>query len=129
MKYISGYILSFLFIALNIHCAIQKPTTIPSGIPAPKNPDIKKTIMHLDSTLFDAFNSRNLEKLSEYFSHDLELYHDIEGVSNYQQTMDEFNRLFQKDYILTRTLVAGSMEIFPIRNFGAIQSGKHTLCE
>lgn len=80
----------------------------------------------MDSLLFKAFNTRNLASLRTYFSTDLELYQDNVGVRNYEQAMDAFKGLFSREYILTRELVKGSMEVYPIKDFGAIQSGLHT---
>lgn len=80
----------------------------------------------MDSLLFKAFNTRDLAKLRTYFSTDLELYQDNAGVRNYEQAMEAFKGLFSREYILTRELVKGSMEVYPIKDFGAIQSGLHT---
>lgn len=80
----------------------------------------------MDSLLFRAFNTRDLASLRTYFSTDLELYQDNVGVRNYEQAMEAFKGLFSREYILTRELVKGSMEVYPIKDFGAIQAGLHT---
>ena len=85
-------------------------------------------IAQMDSLLFDAFNSRNIEKLKTFFSANLEVYQDNTGLRNYSQTIESFTGLFKKDYILKRELVAQSMEVYPIKDFGAIQTGRHTFC-
>jgi len=83
-------------------------------------------IAHADSLQFDAFNSRNLDKLMNYFDNSLELYQDNTGVRNFDQTKEAFGRLFKMDYVLTRKLVAGTMEVYPIKDYGAIETGHHT---
>ncbi len=92
----------------------------------------KETLYHeiatIDSLLFQAFNSRDLESLKHFFTTDLELYQDNTGVRNYQQTVDAFGELFKKDYVLVRQLIKGTMEVYPIKDFGAIQSGLHQFC-
>ncbi len=80
----------------------------------------------MDSLLFTAFNTRDITQLQTYFSTDLELYQDNAGVRNYEQAMEAFKGLFTRDYILIRELVKGSMEVYPIKDFGAIQTGLHT---
>lgn len=99
--------------------------------PDKKEPE-KETLYHeiakMDSLLFRAFNSRDLESLKHFFTTDLELYQDNTGVRNYRQTVEAFGELFKKEYVLDRQLVKGSMEVYPIKDFGAIQSGLHQFC-
>ncbi|MGZ3914988.1 MAG: nuclear transport factor 2 family protein [Flavisolibacter sp.] len=95
-------------------------------IPADQN--LYDTIAHQDSLLFAAFNSRDLEGLKQFFSPDLELYQDNIGVRNYEQTVEAFKGLFAKDYVLTRRLVEGSLEVYPIKGYGGIETGKHRFC-
>lgn len=83
-------------------------------------------IAHMDSLQFYAFNSRNLDQLMQYFDSSLELYQDNIGVRNYDQTKQAFGGLFKMDYVLTRRLVSGSMEVYPIKGYGAIETGVHT---
>lgn len=80
----------------------------------------------MDSLLFRAFNTRDLEGMKKYFSNDLEVYQDNAGFRSYGETMASFKELFAKDYVLTRELVQGSMEVYPVKDFGAIQTGLHT---
>jgi hypothetical protein len=83
-------------------------------------------ILHMDSVLFNAFNSRDINKLMQCFDPGLELYQDNIGVRNYSQTAEAFDGLFKKDYILTRKPVPGSIEVYPIKDYGAIETGQHT---
>ena len=92
----------------------------------PGHGELYSELYTMDSLLFKAFNTRDLATLRTYFSNDLELYQDNVGVRNYGQAMDAFKGLFSREYILTRELVKGSMEVYPIKDFGAIQSGLHT---
>lgn len=80
----------------------------------------------MDSLLFRAFNTRDLDGMKKYFSTDLEVYQDNTGFRSYGETMASFKELFAKEYVLTRELVQGSMEVYPIQAFGAIQTGLHT---
>lgn len=87
-----------------------------------------ETILNQDSILFSAFNTRNLEKLKSCFTNNLLVFQDNTGVKNYQQTIESFKGLFEKDYVLTRQLIKESVEVYPIKNFGAVQTGRHTFC-
>lgn len=110
----------FLFFSLVAKGAAQEHKYEPANGP------LYEELFRMDSLLFAAFNSRNIEKLKQYFSVGLELYQDNAGVRNYLETMEGFASVFSKDYILNRELVKGSMEMYPIKDFGAIQSGLHT---
>jgi hypothetical protein len=83
-------------------------------------------IQRLDSLQFDAFNSRNLDKLMNYFDNSLELYQDNTGVRNFDQTKQAFGGLFKMSYVLARKLIPGTMEVYPIKDYGAIETGQHT---
>ncbi len=84
------------------------------------------TIAHMDSLLFDAFNHQNLKTLQTYFTTDLEFYHDKDGLKNYDQNMKAFADLFSKNNGLIRTLVPGSLKVYPCPNYGAMEIGEHT---
>lgn len=75
--------------------------------------------------MFGAFNSRNLDTLNSIFAKDIEFYHDQGGLTNYKQNMDSFQPTFKSERKVRRELVAGSVEVSPIKNYGAVQTGVH----
>jgi Domain of unknown function (DUF4440) len=89
-------------------------------------------IAQMDSILFDAFNTQNIEKMKTLFTEDLEWYQDNGGLLPYKTVLDNFSNMFQRFKSLNtpirRTLVEGSLEVHPIKDFGAIHIGKHTFC-
>lgn len=85
-------------------------------------------IAELDKALFAAANAGNLEEIAVYFSKDLEFYHDTGGVDDYKGTLNNLAQLFSSAEHPKRTLVEGTMEVYPIKNYGAIQTGKHQFC-
>lgn len=85
-------------------------------------------IERMDGVLFDAFNTQNLNKLKTLFTEDLEFYQDNEGLALYQQTMKDFKSMFEQNNKLRRELVKGSLEVYPIKNYGAIEIGLHKFC-
>ncbi|MCC2615388.1 nuclear transport factor 2 family protein [Aestuariibacter halophilus] len=86
------------------------------------------TIAQLDTQLFSAANAGQLDRVMDYFSNDLEFYHDTGGLGDYQQTRNSLQQMFASPHHPTRTLVEGSMAVYPIQDFGAIQTGKHRFC-
>jgi len=83
------------------------------------------TIARLDSVLFAAYNSKNLELMKSYFTNDLEWYQDNGGLIHYEQVFINFQSIFNRDYDLTRNLVGKTLEVHPIKGYGAIETGSH----
>jgi ketosteroid isomerase-like protein len=94
---------------------------------APPTPEqlLFNEISHMDTVLFDAFNHRDLAKMKTLFTSDLEFYHDKVGVTNYQQNMDTYKQNFANPTSVRRELVEGSLEVYPIKDFGAVEIGTH----
>lgn len=86
-------------------------------------------IAQLDSVVFGAFNKRDTATFNSYFSKDLEFFHDKGGLTGYAQTAGFLKQVAsQPGNDLRRELVKGSMEVYPIPGYGAIQTGSHTFC-
>lgn len=101
-----------------------------STVSANEKEGLYREIARMDSIMFDAFNRHDLEKLKTTFSEDLEFYHDKGGLANYEQTMANFKKLFDNNKTtgLRRDLVQGSLEVYPIRDYGAVEICSHTFC-
>lgn len=87
-----------------------------------------KEIVHQDSVLFNAFNNRDLETFKSKFTADLEFYHDKGGLTDYNYTVESFQRTITQNNGLRRDLVPGSMEVYPVKDYGAVQIASHTFC-
>lgn len=96
----------------------------------PVSQELYNEIQHMDSVMFDALNQRDIDKLMSTFSEDLEFYHDLGGVTDYTQTKANFEKLFEnnRNTGLKRELINGTLEVYPIKDFGAIATGKHRFC-
>jgi hypothetical protein len=83
-----------------------------------------QTIQSWDAKLFDAYNHCDLEKFGSLLADDLEFYHDKSGLSNGRQALVEGvkNNICGK---VTRELVPGTLEVYPIANYGAVEIGVH----
>lgn len=88
------------------------------------NDSLYKTIVTLDSTLFDAYNNCNMEVYASLFSEDLEFYHDKGGLSKSKTDMVESVKKYVCNKV-RRELKPGSIEVSPVPGFGAIELGKH----
>ena len=95
--------------------------------PAPYQPSSQEmydTIYHLDSLLFDAYNRCDLTRFASFISDSIEFYHDRTGLMN---SKAEIVEAIKKNICgkVTRELVEGSLEVYPINNYGAIEIGLH----
>jgi hypothetical protein len=82
-------------------------------------------VAKLDSSLFAAYNSKNLDLMKTYFTKDLEWYQDNGGLIDFEKVFENFNSIFNRDYDLKRNLIKESLEVHPIEDYGAIEIGKH----
>ncbi|MBT1710036.1 DUF4440 domain-containing protein [Fulvivirgaceae bacterium PWU5] len=87
---------------------------------------LTKKIASLDSILFHAFNTCDVNTSKSLFTEDLEFYHDAGGLTNYAQNVNSIlQRCNNKEMKVRRELVNGSLEVFPVKDFGAVQIGSH----
>jgi len=91
-----------------------------------------RTVGKLDTAVFDAFNTcgtpMQLEKHASYFAPDVEFYHDTGGVTWSRAEMIENTRKYACGKF-RRELVPGTLKVFPIKDFGAIEQGTHRFCQ
>lgn len=86
--------------------------------------ELFRTIASLDRAVFDAYNACDLEKLGTYFTEDLEFYHDQTGLMRSRTSLVEAvkNNICGK---VRRELVPGTLEVHPMRGYGAVEIGVH----
>lgn len=96
---------------------------------SPVSKDLYDTIAHLDGVLFEAFNSCNVEGFAALMTDDIEFYHDQSGLMLSPKTQADGLKMRcaeqDKNGILRRELIKGSLEVYPIKNYGAVEIGVH----
>lgn len=90
------------------------------------------TIAGLDHEVFDSFNRcadpAQLKKHARYFDPAVEFYHDNGGVTwNREDMLANTRRNVCGNY--TRELIEGSLQVYPVKDFGAIAQGQHRFCD
>ena len=93
-----------------------------------QSPQLLETVAQLDEKMFGAFNAHDVDLLMSMFTDDVEFYHDKGGLTNYQQTREGFTRMFGNSPDIRRELIPGSLQVYPIKDFGAIEIGTHRFC-
>ena len=117
---------TFYFVAM-ISVAKSQPKTeryIPE-VYVPSSLELYNTIINLDSTYFDTYNTCKLAKMDSLTSDDLEFYHDRTGLSTSKK---DFMKSIQNNICgkVTRTLTKGSIEVYSIAGYGAVEIGYHS---
>jgi ketosteroid isomerase-like protein len=90
--------------------------------------ELKETIARMDAKMFDAFNAHDVDLLMSMFTDDLEFYHDKGGLTNGAQTREGFSGMFGRTPDIHRELVKDSLQVYPIKDYGAIEVGTHRFC-
>jgi hypothetical protein len=89
---------------------------------------LQSEIERMNSAVFAALNARDHRALQTFFARDLEFYQDDDGVKNYAQRMNDFSEMFRQSSAIRRELIPGSLEVYPIKNYGATEVGSHRFC-
>jgi len=125
-------LLSGILFTLVASCAWGAPLTSSENKDIPKGQALLTIVTQLDSDFFDSFNTCDkpgvLEKHGRLMDANVEFYHDNGGVT-----------WTRKDYLdktranvcgrFHRVLVPGTLEVYPIEGYGAIEEGHHMFCE
>lgn len=117
------FILMSVFTACTQQAAVKEKEA-PVVVYTPDSKQLYDSIVHMDSVLFGAYNRCDLPTMASCFSEDIEFYHDKGGLMTSKDSIMDAT----KKYIcgkVKRVLVPGSIEVYPIANYGAIEMGQH----
>jgi hypothetical protein len=120
------HLLQFILVAVILN--VGNSADAQSGQGLTHDDPLFKEIAHLDSMVFNALNSRDVETFKSLFSPNLEFFHDRSGLTNYDHTIEFLKTTARNNDGLRRDLVPGSMEVYPVPGYGAMQIGAHTFC-
>ena len=133
MKLQESGLKTILLLALGLSGAAHGAQPMPAtpatvdAIPADAA-ELRELVAGLDRKMFDAYNAHDVDGLMSWFSADLEFYHDTGGLLDFQQVKAGFTSVFANNKDIRRDLVEGSLEVYPIKGFGAIETGAHRFC-
>ncbi|MGB4775671.1 MAG: nuclear transport factor 2 family protein [Daejeonella sp.] len=106
-------------------CSVRKENKeLASASYVPDSQDLYDTVVKLDSVFFGAYNTCDMEKQSAFYSDSIEFYHDKGGLMTSKKEILDGTR---KNICgkVSRELVKGSIEVYPIKGYGAVEMGLH----
>jgi FAD/FMN-containing dehydrogenase len=113
-------------------CALQAQTSM-DGVDGLRSGALFDELARMDAILFDAsFASCDAAKANAIFADDVEFYHDEAGFSAGEQVRENTRQLTASCPAargVTRTVVPGSLKVYPIESYGAVQVGVHRFDE
>ncbi|HEY6414214.1 MAG TPA: nuclear transport factor 2 family protein [Edaphobacter sp.] len=86
--------------------------------------ELTSAVTALDTQLFNAYNTCDIDTLGSMVADDLEFYHDKTGLAVGKKNFTDAikNNICGK---VTRELVKGSLEVYPLKGYGAVEIGVH----
>jgi hypothetical protein len=82
----------------------------------------------LDRAFFEAYNKCDVPKMASLFTDDVEFYHEKRGVVTSRKTVADLlsaNLCGDPNNKVRRELVEGSLRVYAIDNYGALEIGEH----
>lgn len=126
MKNLSAQRISAIFLCVltlfAVPIASKAQTASEKAAPTPD--PLFQTVSVLDTKLFDAYNHCDLDTLGAMVADDLEFYHDKTGLAvGKQPFLDAIKQNICGK--VHRTLVPGTLEVYPLNGYGAVEIGIH----
>jgi len=119
--FFTGLLISLSFLSCQRQASRQMVEILPYS---PVDQQLYNDIVAMDKVFFDAYNNCDLAKQAAIYADDIEFFHDKGGLSTSKQ---DILAATEKNICgkVTRTLIQGSVEVYPIANYGAVEIGFH----
>lgn len=89
---------------------------------------LKQTILEQDALFWKAYNGCEVDKMADFFTDDLEFYHDRGGLTNSKTALKaslKTGLCGEPNSKLRREATAETVKVYAINNYGAIITGEH----
>ncbi|MBB5634431.1 ketosteroid isomerase-like protein [Pedobacter cryoconitis] len=89
--------------------------------------DLYHEILRADSLLFHAFNNCDTATYRKFITEDLEFYHDQGGQTiGADNELKSIKEMCARGHHMRRELIRSTLEVHPLKGYGAIEIGSHT---
>ena len=117
MRSLNIFILLFFLLSFNVGFA-QKSN--------PSKTTLFREIAQADSLMFNAVNNCDTLTYKKFLSPDMEFYHDLGGLTiGSDNEIKSIVETCARGNHIRRELVPGSLEVHPVKGYGAIEIGAH----
>ena len=96
-------------------------------VAVPEGDALVRTVTDLDAKVFDAYNRCDLKTFGDYFSANVEFFHDKAGLMDSRDAVVDATRKYICHKV--RRELVGKIEVYPIKDYGAIETGTHRFCQ
>ena len=105
-------------------CSAAHAQAVPALEEIKSQAELEMAITALDAALFDSYNRCDLQKFASFMAEDVEFYHDKGGVTLGREALTDS---VKKNICgkVTRELVPGSLQVYPMKGYGAVEIGTH----
>ena len=114
---------------MSLRCLLCVPLAALAGLPlcaqsTAQSGQLFDKVQSLDAQFFEAYNHCDLKTMGTMVADDLEFYHDKTG---FAVGKEPFLAAIKENICgkVQRTLVPGSLEVYPIHDYGAVEIGVH----
>jgi ketosteroid isomerase-like protein len=91
------------------------------------NDQLYKDVAKADSLLFDAFNNCDTVSYRKFIKDDIEFFHDLGGLNvGADYEMRSIREMCARGSHIRRELIKSTLEVYPIKGYGAVEIGVHT---
>ena len=121
LTWVTALLSSLVFVLI---CLPVKAQSVPALDKIGSQAELESTIRALDTALFAAYNQCDLAKFASFIADDVEFYHDKGGVTLGKEALTDS---VKKNICgkVTRELVPGTLQAYPMKGFGAVEIGTH----
>lgn len=122
-RYPTIFCLGLAIAAVLAHPALARAEEAPAG----PGEVLAQQINALDAEFFAAFNACDVDGHMAMLDENLEFYHDKGGLTKGRDGMERMarERCANSQVTLRREAVKGSLMVYPVHGYGAIQEGSH----
>ena len=110
---LSAFLTLLIVAAISVSASAQSSEIPPYK---PESPELYKTIVHMDSVYFNAYNTCDMDTQAAIYSDSIEFYHDKGGLMTSKKDLLAALKANICGKV-TRVLVQGSVEVYPIPGY------------